>query len=105
METVINISFDRLRTLMEGCVAAGNLAARRMLDGEGDKMTQRQAEQYLKSRGIRPMELKKMVALGLVKPRRKGKSANSPVIYSRQQVMQALVTIDLAKSVGLSRME
>lgn len=105
MESVITISFDRLKSLMEGCVAAGNLSARRMLDGEGDKMTQRQAERYLKSRGIRLLELKKMVALGLVKPRRKGKSANSPVIYSRQQVIQALTTIEFAKSVGLSRME
>lgn len=56
----------------------------------GDDMSEREAHRWVQAKGLRPALLDKMVDEGLVKPRRKGKSKNSPKMYSRVELQAAL---------------
>lgn len=90
--------FYKVRSFMQSVAACGAAKAIATLEPKSDQLTQRQAYAFLRKRdeefGGRLEHgeawLKRKVQDGSLHPRRKGKSLNSPLIYSKAEILEAL---------------
>lgn len=88
----------KVRTFLQNVAACGAAKAIATLEPKSDQLTQRQAYVFLRKRdtefGGRQEHgeawLKRKVQDGSIKPRRKGTKTNSPLIYSKAEILQAL---------------
>ena len=88
----------KVRTFLQNVAACGAAKAIATLEPKSDQLTQRQAYAFLRKRDMEfggQLEhgeawLKRKVQDGSVKARRKGTKANSPIIYSKTEILQAL---------------
>lgn len=88
----------KVRTFLQNVAACGAAKAIATLEPKSDQLTQRQAYAFLRKRDEEfggqcehgEAWLKRKVQDGSVKARRKGTKANSPLIYSKAELLQAL---------------
>lgn len=97
----------KVRGFMANVVAAGVAKALQQIEPQSDRLTQRQLYAFLrkhdKAHGCTTLEhgegwVKAKVADGSLTPKRKGKAVNSPVVYSKAEVMLALATEEAVRS-------
>lgn len=89
----------KVRTFLEGVAQCGAAQAFAILEPASDLLSQRKAYQFLKAfdmRYGRQVEhgeawLSKQVQEGAIKPVRKGHHKNSPMCYSKAQMLQVLL--------------
>lgn len=86
-----------LKNLLIEAAKLGAQQAERERNLTGDNMSEREAHRWVQAKGLRPALLDKLVDDGLVKPKRKGTSKNSPKMYSRVEVQAALAARDYIK--------
>jgi hypothetical protein len=90
---------------MQSVVACGVAKAIKQLEPQSDKLTQRQAYAFLRKRDTEyggqaehgEAWLKRKVEDGSLHPRRRGKSLNSPLIYSKAELLEALAVEEALK--------
>lgn len=88
----------KVRTFLQNVAACGAAKAIATLEPKSDQLTQRQAYAFLRKRDTEfggqwehgEAWLKRKVQDGTLKPRRKGTKPNSPLIYSKAEILQAL---------------
>lgn len=88
----------KVRSFLQSIVACGAAKAIATLEPKSDQLTQRQAYAFLRKRDEEfggqwvhgEAWLKRKVQDGSIKPRRKGTKPNSPLIYSKAELLQAL---------------
>ena len=94
----------KIRTFLEGVAAAGAAKAIRTLQPAEDLLTQRKAYNFFSVDDARfggkhgETWVKKQVAIGTVHPVRKGKAKNSPIYYSKAELLQAKLAEDAIKN-------
>lgn len=94
----------KIRTFLEGVAAAGAAKAIKVLQPAEDMLTQRKAYSFFAVEdakyGGRHGEawIRQQVALGTIHPQRKGKAKNSPVYYSKAELLQAKLAEDAIKN-------
>lgn len=92
----------KVRSFLQNIAACGAAKAIATLEPKSDQLTQRQAYAFLRKRDkefggqIEHGEawLKRKVQDGSLKVRRNGTKANSPLIYSKAEILQALAVED-----------
>ncbi|MCM1022406.1 MAG: hypothetical protein NC403_09415 [Muribaculaceae bacterium] len=96
----------KVRTFLESIVQCGAAQAFAMLEPASDLLSQRKAYAFLKAYDTRfggqwehgEAWLAQQVAEGAVKPVRKGHHKNSPMCYSKAQLLKALLTEDAVRN-------
>lgn len=104
----------KVRTFLEGIVQCGAAQAFAMLEPESDLLSQRKAFAFLKAYDTRygnqwihgATWLEQQVQQGAITPVRKGHHQNSPLCYSKVQILKALlaeeaVATDIFKDTNL----
>lgn len=92
----------KVRTFLEGVAQCGAAQAFALLEPASDLLSQRKAYAFLKAHDTRfgrpwthgEAWLAQQVQQGAVRPVRKGHHQNSPMCYSKVQLLQALLAED-----------
>lgn len=96
----------KVRKFLQDVAACGAAKAIASLEPKSDQLTQRQAYAFLRRRDEEfggqwehgEAWLKRKVQDGSITPRRKGTKLNSPLIYSKAEILQALAVEEAVKS-------
>lgn len=96
----------KIRTFLEGVVQCGAAQAFAMLEPASDLLSQRKAYAFLKAYDTRfgnqwehgEAWLEQQVREGAVKPVRKGHHQNSPLCYSKAQLLKALLAEEAVRT-------
>lgn len=96
----------KVRTFLEGVAQCGAAQAFAILEPASDLLSQRKAFAFLKDYDTRygrqwvhgEAWLEKQVREGAVTPMRKGHHQNSPLCYSKAQLLQALLAEDAVRN-------
>lgn len=96
----------KIRTFLEGVAQCGAAQAFAMLEPASDLLSQRKAYAFLKAHDTRfggrwehgEAWLEKQVREGAVTPVRKGHHQNSPMYYSKAQLLQVLLAEDAVRN-------
>lgn len=87
----------KVRRFLEGVAACGAAVAIRTIQPQQDMLTQRRAFQFFAKEDAKyggnhgEAWVKEQVKRGNLHPKRKGRAANSPLYYSKAELMQAKV--------------
>lgn len=87
----------KVRRFLEGVAACGAAVAIRTMQPQQDMLTQRKAFQFFAKEDAKyggnhgEAWVKEQVKRGNLHPKRKGRAANSPLYYSKAELMQAKV--------------
>lgn len=92
---MINISLHDLLGLVSTAVAAGVQDYIKGIDPEQDRIKQTEARRYLKTRGFKPVMLRKWTDAGLLHPVKTGETQNCATIYSLAEIKKAISTVRL----------
>lgn len=96
----------KVRTFLEGIVQCGAAQAFAMLEPASDLLSQRKAYEFLKAYDTRfggawehgEAWLEAQVREGAVRPVRKGHHQNSPLCYSKAQLLKALLAEEAVRN-------
>lgn len=91
----MHIELHELNNMMMNMAMIGVANYIKTFNCEADELTQREAGKFLKVLGHKPAKLTELEELKLIKGQRKGAALNSPVYYSRAEILSALNTKEL----------
>jgi hypothetical protein len=94
---MININIQDLLNFISLAVSAGVQDYIRGTHPERDYIKQAEAKRYLKSRGYRPVMLRKWSDYGLLHPVKTGEARNSPTLYSLAEIKKVISTVALQR--------
>ena len=89
----LTIELTDLNAMIADFVQIGYMEAVKAYEPTRDMVRQSELKGWLKFMNVDKERFDRVVAAGLVRPIRKGKSANSPVYYSKEEIKHAL-TVD-----------
>lgn len=86
------LSVNDLGKLIQQYIQLGHVQAVRMYDPVSDVLRIGEVERWLKYNNIDLALFKKLVKLGCIKAHKTGESKNSPLVYSRSEILEAINT-------------
>lgn len=92
---MITVSMHDLVELSALAFAAGKQDYANDIDPTQDRMKQNEAKRFLKSRGYKPVMLRKWTDAGLLHPVKTGETQNCPTVYSKAELRKVLHTVKL----------
>ena len=88
----ITIELSELAAMIADFVQIGHMEAVKSYEPARDMVRKSELKPWLRMMNVDERRFDSIVKAGMVTPRRKGKSANSPIYYSKKEIKQALAT-------------
>lgn len=93
----MTISMSELQSILTDCMTASRMEALRALEPSTDKLRLADVKAWLRLNNIEYRQFKKLEKAGLIATHRTGASRNSPLIYSKTEIRQALAAATIAR--------
>lgn len=88
----ITIELSELAAMIADFVQIGYMEGVRAYEPSRDLVRKSELKPWLRMMNVDERRFDSIVKAGMVTPRRKGKSVNSPIFYSKKEIKQALAT-------------
>lgn len=93
--TPITMRADELGRLISRYVEVGYSMAVKLYEPTADNLRRADVDLWLKQTGSDPKLFHKLVSLGYIVARKKGVGKNSPLIYSKNEIVHAMANADI----------
>lgn len=91
----MNITLNELYDVVADFVQIGYMEAVRTYEPPQDSVRQSEVRKWLQMMCVDYKTFNALVHKGLINPHRSGTSANSPLVYSKKEIKQALATVKI----------
>lgn len=92
--------YDQVVNMINRAVEIGIAANEARREPANDKLKQREVKKWLKANKIKQSVLDELVEAGQVKKRRMGPAKNSPIVYSKFEIIKALKTKEITNIIN-----
>lgn len=93
----MNITLNELYDVVADFVQIGYMEAVRTYEPPQDNIRQSEVRKWLRMIHVDYKTFRSLVSKGLINPRRSGIAANSPFVYSKKEIKQALAAARINK--------
>lgn len=97
----VTLDLYQLKNIISDMVQVGYMNAVKCYEPTKDSISRREVARWFVNMNLDTELIRQMEDVGLIKGKRKGSGRNSPIYYSKEEIKQALCTIQMNKYINV----